>query len=361
MEHNVMSASARWRSPVFIAGPSRSGTTMLSKMLSRHSAMKIVPEVHFFDDLRPRLRAARIDGLSAAELDAAVDYFRALSHRTYGRRGDPERGWLTRAALLERAEAGGGGVERLLEAFCQLQVERNHPEAAVWGEKTPRNAFHIDEILAAFPDARVIVMLRDPRACVASYRDWTYQSDGGALESDADYVAAVKADIDRARLSYHIVIAALLWRATANLALEAADRHGERVRVLRYEDVVADPAAALAPVCGWIGLDFEPGMLEVPLVNSSYAFSAQGGVSRLPSERWRGKLTDHEVSVIQKLAARAMERAGYPPEPVRSGPLDLPRAYAGLPLVAARAVAANRSRVANVPAYAWRRLRAALK
>lgn len=357
-----MTASAGWRSPIFVVGPSRSGTTMLSKMLGRHSLVEMAPETHFFDDLRPRLRGDRLAGLEPAALAAAVDHFRALTHRAYGKRGDPERGWLTREALLARAEAGGGTPEALFAAYCQLHAEHHSPAAAVWGEKTPRNAFHIDEILAAFPDARVACMLRDPRACVASYRDWTYQGDGSARDADPEFRAAAEADYRRAQLSYHVVIATLTWRATVNLMLDAAARHGpERVRVLRYEAVVADPEAALRGLAAWAGLDYEPDMLEVPLVNSSYAPAAGGGVDARATARWRGKLSDREVNVIQRVAGPAMARAGYAPQPVRAGALDMARAYAGVPLVAARAVMVNRSRVANIPAYAWRRLRAAMK
>jgi hypothetical protein len=100
----------------------------------------------------------------------------------------------------------------------------------------------------------------------------------------------------------------------------------------------------------------------VPLINSSGAgHQRAAGISREPMERWRGKLTPREIHVIQSVAGPVMDRFGYAKQDVEHGVLDLPRAYAGVPLVALRAAWVNASRVGNVPAYAWRRFRAALR
>jgi hypothetical protein len=134
------------------------------------------------------------------------------------------------------------------------------------------------------------------------------------------------------------------------------------VRVVRYEDVVADPEGALRGIADWIGVGFDPAMLEVALVNSSgSAFAAKAGVSADPLERWRAKLSDGEVHVIQRVAAGPMARLGYAPQPVQAGALALPRAWAGVPFAAVRAVRANSGRAGNVPAYIWRRIRAAMR
>ena len=235
--------------------------------------------------------------------------------------------------------------------------------ATVWGEKTPRHVFRIPEILAAFPKAKIVCMVRDPRAVVASYRDWRYQGGLRQAEHDMEFQAAIRADEERAQRSYHIVLASLMWRAAANAAFAAQTRFTEqRVRVVNYEQVTDAPEATLRAVADWLGIAFDPGMLAIPLHNSSATkFDAQAGVSQAPKDRWRKALSDREIGVIQKVAGKSLGAAGYRPLAVKSSPLDLPRAYAELPFAISRAALANRTRYASLPSYALNRLRAALR
>lgn len=301
--------------------------------------------------------------MTPAQRDGALDYFRKLAHRPYGKRGDPDKGWLTREALLAEAAQHGQGADAAFMAFCLLHAARFEKRPLIWGEKTPRNVFRVDDIVEAFPGGKVICMVRDPRATVVSYRDWTQKKIAdAALAQDADFAAAYAGDHRRKQASYDIVIAVTMWRAAVNAAAAAAAKHGPmRVRVVRYEDVVADPQAMLGGLCDWLGVDYDSAMLDVDLANSSYGGARGAGVSADPVDRWREKLSDQEIGVIQSVAGSAMHKFGYAPLPTRLGPLDLPLAYAAAPLAAARAAFANRARIANLPSYVWRRVRAAIR
>ena len=359
-----MTADLRWPGPLFVVGPSRSGTTMMQTILNRHPAVALAPETHYFDDLRPRVGGGPLAAMRPEDRDRCLDYFRALASRPYGKGGDPARSPLSRAELLARAEARGGTADAAFEVFCRMRGARDRAaEAAIWGEKTPRHVFRLAEIFATYPQARALAMIRDPRAAVVSYRDWQYRGGYGGLETKPGFQAALEADYDRARLSYHIVLSTLMWRATVNTAYDATARFGpERVRLLRYEDFVANPEVELAGLCAWIGLEADLAMLKVPLHNSSAAGFAPGaGVSADPTGRWRDKLDPHETGIIQRVAGRTLARVGYAPVPAAGGTLTLLRAYAELPRVVLRATRANRGRVGSLRAYIWRRFRAAVK
>ena len=352
-----MGADASWSEPVFITGASRSGTAMVQSILVRNRQVRLAGETHYFDDLRPRVAGRPLD--DAARITCA-DYFRSLTVRPYGKNGDPAQSWLSREELLDAAGQTGDTADSIFEAFCKLLAAREG--ASVWGEKTPRHVFRIKEILEAFPRAKVICMIRDPRAVVASYRDWRYQGGIVRAEGDAAFQSAIRADEERAKRSYHIVLASLMWRGAANAAFAAQTEFTrDRARIVNYETVANEPEAALREITAWLGIDFEAGMLDIPLHNSSATrFDAGAGVSKAPQNRWREALSDREIGIIQKVAGKTLTDAGYEPLEVRTGPLDLPLAWAGMPVAVVRAALANRSRTGSLPSYALKRLKAVL-
>jgi len=356
-----MSIDTNWKPPLFIVGASRSGTAMLRSILLRNPEISLAGETHYFDDLRPRMIGKSIREMSVDERNACADYFRALTVRPYGKQGDPEQSWLSREELLKTAEEIGDTSDSIFEAYCKLFSIREG--GVIWGEKTPRHIFRINEILELFPQARVVCMVRDPRAVVASYRDWQQQGGLASSEHDTDYQKAIQADQDRAKKSYHIVLASLMWRAAANAAVGAQNKHStDRVRIVKYEDVINAPEPTLAKMSDWLGISFDTKMLNIPLHNSSaMEFDEQAGISKAPQKRWRNVLSDREIGIIQNVSGSALENAGFQKLNVKTGMFDMPLAYASLPVSVIRAARANSSRFDSLPKYAIRRIKAVLK
>src|ERR1700722_20327611 len=167
--------------PVFVVGASRSGTELMRYILNQHPFVCISPETHYFDDLRFRMRGRERQGLRENEARQCADYFRAVVHRPYGHSGQAEESPLPLCMLRETAATIGTGADAYFEAFCRLNGQQKG--ASRWGEKTPRHIFCLPDIFSAFPQAQVICMVRDPRAVVASYRDWNNM---GGLDFDKD-------------------------------------------------------------------------------------------------------------------------------------------------------------------------------
>jgi hypothetical protein len=102
-------------------------------------------------------------------------------------------------------------------------------------EKTPSNAFAWKRIAACWPDARYIFLLRHPASIARSWHesDPKKRDQQAAAEDALRYMKAV----ERARkgLTGHLV---------------------------RYEELTADPEKAVSGICDFLGIDFEPAMLE---------------------------------------------------------------------------------------------------
>ena len=152
--------------PIFIVGPSRSGTSMVRELLNGQDSLWITRETHYFDDLRVRFRGRERGPLSADEKRRCEAYFLARGHLAYGAAATPELSSIDREDLACEAERLGSGPDAYFEAFCRLRARANGKTG--WGEKTPRHAFRIREMVTAFPLARIVCLIRDPRAVVAS-------------------------------------------------------------------------------------------------------------------------------------------------------------------------------------------------
>ncbi|WP_338325626.1 sulfotransferase [Streptomyces hoynatensis] len=130
---------------------------------------------------------------------------------------------------LERAD-----LEHLLwDRVLHRELVRSGKSAIV--EKTPGNAFVYRRIAACWPDARFLFLLRHPASVARSWHeaDPAKRDPETAAHDALRYLRAV----DRARneLPGHTV---------------------------RYEELTADPAAALGAVCEFLEIDWEPEMLD---------------------------------------------------------------------------------------------------
>jgi len=164
-----------------------------------------------------------------------------------------------------------------------------------WGDKRPLYLNHLPVIFALFPDAQVIHIIRDGRACVASLKrmPWFH---GGAIQATSRWVQSMRMG-DRARRTYR------------------PDQYFE----LQYEQLVADPRAELTRLCTFLGEDFAETMLEPSEVapeavpdRKAWHANTHGAVSTAPVKAWERELERWEVAVFEALGRRWLRRYGYP-------------------------------------------------
>ena len=356
----MQSPSTGFSGPIFICGTSRSGTSVLQAALERCASVEIAGETHYFDDLRVALGAPALAiPLEGASRKRVEDYFLALTHRPFGHGGEPENGWMKREALRARATELGGRPDDYFEAFCREWAARS--DAPIWGEKTPRHVFRLTEMLSRFPESKAIFMLRDPRAVVASYRDWKNQG-GFDLEQDPGHAQTLAADEARARRSYHPITISLLWVAAARAAEQAQQRFGaSRVRLQRYEAMCDQPESELGSVFDWLGIERPADMVNVPVRNSSYEkFADTGGFVRGAMDRWMKTLSPAEIAVVERCCGKSLAAAGYSSaSPATSILATTPYYCSALPAIV-RAAVVNAKRSGNLPQYIARRARLVL-
>ena len=111
-----------------------------------------------------------------------------------------------------------------------LHRELTASRKSIIADKTPNNVFIVERLREAWPDARFIFLLRHPGAIARSRQKYKGE---GADELIIKYVEALEA----ARQTY--------------------DGH-----TVRYEDLTANPERELRKICGFLGVPYEPTMLD---------------------------------------------------------------------------------------------------
>lgn len=351
--------------PIFIVGPSRSGTELLRAALNGHQQIFIAEETHYFDDLRPRLKGQGVGQLPRDEKRICQDYFLALSDRPYAQGGRAAHARIKREELAEWAEQIAPGGDGYFEAYCWMSrtLEANAAQHPVrWGEKTPRHCFRLPEILVRYPDAQAICLIRDPRAVVASYRDWHHRR--FRLTPSTGNAEALETENRRTQASYDPAMLTLMWKAAVNVGERAEKQFGQdRVQMVKYEDLISDPRQRFEEIADWLGVEFQESMIDVPMINSSYdAFDLRAGLSSSPIDRWREKLSTNEIEIVEFCAGSVLIRSGYEPMGEILSPSRVVRMGSALCLSVARAGWANRKRMGQNPLqYISRRATMALR
>jgi hypothetical protein len=195
----------------------------------------------------------------------------------------------------------------LRPAQAAARWEALKAEAAASGrlhfaEKTPRHIQCLDLIRALVPGARFVAMVRDGRDVAASFIKRRGSSEEGLRR----------------------------WMEENTRVLAA--RGAPDVIVLRYEDLIADPEAALGEVCRFAGLPFAPEMLRYHETERMWfgatvlqqADGAEGEGHRNLRNwqinqpifdgrgKWRELLSEAEIATFAAPAPRRMlERFGY--------------------------------------------------
>lgn len=299
--------------PVFIAGAGRSGTTLLRSLLSAHPRICVTPETHYM---------ARAEKWGFRDRDTPLDFDRFWSRYTASVRFrdlgvDPDycRG------LVE--SAGPPTFRRIFEAVLTAYGQRMAKPRI--GEKTPGHVHYIPELLSWFPDARILILRRDPRAVVASQMRSPWVKERLTPTS-------LRSGLVVGSHTHQVALYADNWATIYEQVVPAASAD-PRVRVVEYESLVQDTERELRQICDFLDEAFEPAMLDsrsddnVPIpASTSNLDDAQWQAWRenhhaatlqpvftSSLEKWRDQLTGREIAMVEGRCAAGMARAGYEP------------------------------------------------
>lgn len=284
---------------VFITGASRSGTTLMSFILRRHSAIHGLNELQLFGEF---WQPGQAQELTREQLLNALSW--AFAREEHGiLLGKPDDSHKSRAVHFLEAHQGST-AEIFAQLLSTMALDANKQIAC---EQTPRNIFYAEKLLDVYPNAHIVHMLRDPRAVLASQKNrWRRRS----LAADKSKVPL--SQMLRVKINYHPYTVCKLWnRATAEACRLASH---DRFHIVRFEDLLTHGETTVQHLCEQMGLDFNPDMLNVKQINSSHHSGAAADAQGLKAQAidvWQQELSNSERQIVDRRCAKLMQQSRY--------------------------------------------------
>jgi hypothetical protein len=216
--------------PIIILAPSRSGGTLLARLLDAHPEIAILPETGMFVSLD---RLGRTDTFKRSvecelliedlwDVLQSVDWWGALAacDLAFGRQARRPR-----------------STARLLGEFGLRYLELRG--SMMWGERTPSHILWAGMITRLFPDAHFLHLVRDPPDVVLSHIN-AWGSGDTRMRSFVRGAAQAKLYLSALR--------------------DAQQSHLHAFHCAHYEDMVMNVDGSLGEICGFLGVPFHEAM-----------------------------------------------------------------------------------------------------
>lgn len=274
--------------PVFIVGIGRSGTSLLRMMLNAHPNLYLTHEASFY--LGSQFVPDR-----ASTSDWLETYFRSLFFS-----------WLNIDAETIRQELSSThpppvARHHLPDAYKAIMraCARKHNKIR-YGDKTPLHSLYVDQILRDFKDARIIHMVREPKATIHSLTKmpWAPAS---------------------------VFLNCLYYRN----CMQILGKYRGRILEIRLEDLLDDPKQTLSAILKFIGEPWNDAVLDYPKNapadgTPTYPWLSDAFKPIVKKEAcWQSELPSVWIHFIQKYLIEVYQQYGYEPMVLKSEPTHL--------------------------------------
>src|SRR5207253_11086214 len=217
---------SRGKSPVFVLGCGRSGTTLLYHMLLSSGNFAIYrTESNVINLLEPRFGDLSNPRNQSRLLEAWYET------RLYSLSGldKPE----LEARVLAECKNGGDFLRIIMEEMCRKQgVER-------WADTTPEHLLHLERIKETIPNALIVHIIRDGRDV--------------ALSTDKlGYIRRLPWDFRPS-----VMVAGLYWEWMGNKGQEDGLKLGRDYIEVHFEDLIERPRDTLTKLGNFIEHDLD--------------------------------------------------------------------------------------------------------
>lgn len=316
---------------IFVVGCVRSGTALVRNILncSEEVCMSTI-ETHFVGRLfLPGLRHEikkvgplsedqnvhkLIESIYSDQAEASNQgFFRKLIVKSFYSGGrNRYYTWLQKNVdpqyLLQKTLESDRSDQALFDLFMQLYQVKNCTErTTILGEKTPAHIYHVPTLLEWFPQAKVIHILRDPRAVVVSQLN---RNRSQVLKQHTRFPLTLLNPLFVFLEVLHMTVA---WIWAANLHFKYKRLYPQNYYFLKFEDLIKYPEQSIRQMCDFLGIAFSEKMVQQQIINSSYTpnYVGEAGFNSQAVERWRTQIKPWMRTWIHLAGRKYLEKFGY--------------------------------------------------
>lgn len=291
------------RRQLFIVGCPRSGTTWVEQMFACHPRVITNRESHAFPRIDRHVRRVGWKSPSCRK-NLLRDYrehkersraglHNFISPKEYSPMIDEVIDWASGQETCKDRDFVDELVRRIFNRYC---VNAGAGAEDVFVEKTPSHSLYVDRILRAFPDSRILHVLRDGRdVCVS-------------MQFRAPHLIGMPEEREQ-QIERWVSYVSSVRRSAQKPKFEG------RIATIRYEDIHADTPQALEKMFTFAGLEHSPESISQIISRTTFGKKSKSGPGRHSHKgvvgEWRKHFSPEDIRLYAEKAGDLHEQCGY--------------------------------------------------
>lgn len=213
--------------PIFIVGVPRSGNTLFRMILTSHSKICIPPESAFLQYIWP-IYVSKNDNVTNDILNKLFSDHKFINWN------------LSKSEVKSYIEKSlDKNYPEFISGIYNLYLKKNHKEHSQWGDKNPIYIALVERILELFPNAWIILLVREPLSIYGSLKRVNFFGRDMKIAIN-DFFRRIKSVAD----------AIIEYQSNPNVVF------------VNYSAFVKDPEMNTRTLISKLGYEFEPEMLN---------------------------------------------------------------------------------------------------
>ena len=332
---------------IFVVGNSRSGTTMMGRILTKSIEIYTYPhEFHYFG----QIYEPQVGLVSKQEAMNLLAKLIRINRKGYFSKENLSQFHYETETLLSKIETADNLYDpyKIYSFFLNFFTQQNGKNIAC--DQTPRNLFYLKEIFQKYPDAKVINLVRDPRSVLLSQKNKWKRRFLGA--KNIPYNEAI-----RAWANFHVITISKLWNSSINAYSKY--KNNPNLYTVKYEDLLNKPEEIISNLCSFLNVKYMDEMIRIPVVGSSARMdTGTSGIDNSRAKSWQTEdgLTASEIYLCEQITQKNLLEQGYQLSNQQPSKISVAVLYVTLPFKLAFAMSLNLSRNKNIIGSIKRRL-----